>query len=501
MLSFSSPGLKVFQSDSAFNEDEEQSQISPELQQDTLLTLLPPKEIPVKYTTLVAGILKGAIPCMIQFFSALFVNNTTLHYIGLKNDIIQFNGISLALSILNCFSFYIIFHTNIGFNAAASQALGAQKTKLVGLYLHRALVLHFMISIFSYAIICAAPFLFRQIGVRPDITIVAFNFLVMSPGYIIGIIIFDTLKNYLYAHKSFNPSVIAQLIIAVAYWFLNDLLFIKWDMQLKGLILSLTISQLIGVIVLLLYLVVHKPVKIQDTWFCFRRESFKDLWPLAKIMIGVGGMGYIEVFSYRILSFASTYFSSEQMAAFTSFLALGDLYYVLPVGISLPLTVFIGNAMGARDKSKIFKTIKLTFAMSTVLLIALLIVFGFFKYEIFSFYTKDEGVKAIMGDIGILYFITFPADFYQNLLAGVIKGLGKEEKGAKAFVLSLYLVGLPTALILGFVMKLQAFGMWLGNGIGIYCVLILFFVIVIRTDFDTQFDYIITRIKDSTPLL
>src|SRR5690349_20437156 len=69
---------------------------------------------------LTKGMIKCSLPCMIQFFSALFVNNTTLHYISLKDDMDLYNGMSLGLNLISCFSFYVIFHSNIGFNAAAS---------------------------------------------------------------------------------------------------------------------------------------------------------------------------------------------------------------------------------------------------------------------------------------------------------------------------------------------------------------------------------------------
>ena len=197
-----------------------------------------------KSSVLVKKIILSALPAIIQFFSALFVNNTTFHLVSQKNDITLYNGMSLAMNILNCFSFYIIFHTNVGFNAATSQAMGAKNHRLVGLYLHRAFIIQLFFGLVGYGILCGAPFLFGFAGVDKSLTNIAFSYLLLCPGYILGVIIFDTLKNYLYAHEIFSPLVIIQGMIATSYWFLGHYLFIELDMQIWGLIIGITSSQL-----------------------------------------------------------------------------------------------------------------------------------------------------------------------------------------------------------------------------------------------------------------
>jgi len=449
-----------------------------------------------RYSTssLAKGIAKGAIPCMIQFFSALFVNNTTLHYISLKStDLDLYNGISLALNIMNCFSFYVIFHSNIGFNAAASQAMGAKNNRLVGLYLHRAFIIHLIVNTFAYGILLGAPFLFSKMGVNPEFSKVAFSYLLLSPGYIFGVIIFDTLKNFLYVHKIFDPLVYIQIGIAISYWFLADYLFIKKDLGVNGMIFAISASQGVGVLLLLAYFFLFKPKQIRETWFWFEKESFKGLWHLAKVMASVGGMGYVEVFAYRIQSFASMYFASAQTAALTAFLAFGDLFYVLPLGVSFPVITYIGSAMGSRNKGAVLRIIKVTLVMSAVLLAILITVFGIWRTNFFKFYNQDPDVLKVMEEMGLMYFFTFPADFAQTLFAGIIKGTGQEKRGTKFFLLALYLVGVPLALWCAFFFKMQSPGIWLGNGIGLYVATISFGWIIYKTNYQKQFEYIRKR--------
>ena len=214
-----------------------------------------------------------------------------------------------------------------------------------------------------------------------------------------------------------------------------------------------------------------------------------------KIMIGVGAMGYVEVLAYRIQSFASMYFASEQLAALTAFLALGDMFYVFPAGIAFPIITYIGEAMGARNKNTVKKIIKVTILLSIFILGAQMTAFAFLRDYMFSFYTTNVEVKQVMEKMGLLYFFTFPADFAQTLLAGIIKGTGKEKSGTKAFLTGLYLISLPCALVFALYFRLEAPGMWLGNGIGLYFSTLFFAIIVCKINFKEQFDFINSRMK------
>lgn len=443
------------------------------------------------------NILRGAVPSMIQLFSAMFLNNTTLHFIGRKDDMNLFDAISLANNVLSCLSSYIVFHTNIGLNAVSSQAYGANRHKLVGLYLHRALLIHLIINTIMYVLLYNSLYIFNLMGISPAIGQIASNYLMLCPGFIFGIIIFDTVKNYLYAHECFNPPVVCQVIISVVYWFLLKYFLLNFTMKEEGVILALTISQLIGTFLLLAYVHFRRPNGVKDTWFFFEKESFQGLWQLFKIMVGVGAMGYVEVLAYKIQSFAAVYLSDSQMAAFVTFLSFDDLYYVLPVGVAISLTSFIGNAVGSRDKKRVFMIIKSTFLMGIGLLSMLITLFAVFRIQIFNFYTKNVDVKDILFHVGYVYYFFFIADFFQNILAGILKGLGKEREGTKAFLLSVYLVALPFSLILAFHFKLGAMGMWIGITVGVYFALASYTWIFKKTDFQTQANYISQRIKET----
>lgn len=442
-------------------------------------------------------ILRGAIPTMIQLFTALFVNNATLHFIGQTNDTNLFNGVSLANNVLGCFSFYIIFHTNIGLTAASSQAQGALQFKAVGHYLHRALFIHLIVNAIMYVLLFNSSHVFGLMGIEPAVSQVASDYLVLSPIYTIAIIAFDTLKAFLYAQGIFNPQLFCQMVITVSYWFLTKYFVLQLNMRQEGIMLGLTISHVIGAILLFLYIQFRRPVEVSSSWFFFEKESVQGIWPLFKIMFGVGTMGYVEVLAYKILSFVAIYFTSAQMTTFVTFLAIDDLFYVLPVGIAISLTTSIGNAIGSRDKGRIKRVINITLILSSIFLAFLLGVFLLFRKTIFSFYIQNPEIDALLLKVSHVYAAFLVADFIQNIFGGILKGVGKEKSGTKAFLFSAYLISIPISLVLGFYLKLEAMGMWIGATAGLYCVLASYFYIFKTMDFNQQFNFVAKRIKET----
>lgn len=90
-----------------------------------------------------------------------------------------------------------------------------------------------------------------------------------------------------------------------------------------------------------------------------------------------------------------------------------------------------------------------------------------------------------------------------GVLAGVIRGMGRQGIGTIANLGSFYVVGIPMAILLTFVFDWKAFGLWTGVSLGCTVQVILLFVITTHTDFH---HVVATRIgkdrtSESEPLL
>ncbi|KAA8541312.1 hypothetical protein F0562_025275 [Nyssa sinensis] len=89
-------------------------------------------------------------------------------------------------------------------------------------------------------------------------------------------------------------------------------------------------------------------------------------------------------------------------------------------------------------------------------------------------------------------------DGLQCVLSGAIRGCGRQKIGAIINLGSYYLVGIPCAYLLAFVLHIGGKGLWLG----IICALIVqvssLLIITIRTNWEQEAKKATERVSDAT---
>jgi len=77
-------------------------------------------------------------------------------------------------------------------------------------------------------------------------------------------------------------------------------------------------------------------------------------------------------------------------------------------------------------------------------------------------------------------------DGIQGVLSGIARGCGWQKLGAYANLGAYYVVGIPIAVILAFVLHFGGRGLWLGILCGLFAQAILLFIITLCTDWGKQ---------------
>ncbi|GJM89691.1 hypothetical protein PR202_ga05903 [Eleusine coracana subsp. coracana] len=79
---------------------------------------------------------------------------------------------------------------------------------------------------------------------------------------------------------------------------------------------------------------------------------------------------------------------------------------------------------------------------------------------------NDKGVVVYVNAIVPFMCVSVAADSIQGVLSGIARGCGWQHLGAYVNLGSFYLVGIPVALFLGFVLKMEGKGLWMGISCG-----------------------------------
>ncbi|PWK85950.1 MATE family efflux transporter [Fulvimonas soli] len=154
---------------------------------------------------------------------------------------------------------------------------------------------------------------------------------------------------------------------------------------------------------------------------------------------------------------------------------VASLFFMIPLGLAMAITVRVGNAVGRGDARGVryagFCGIALTLltqAVSAALMLGL-------PHAIASLYTRDAGVIALAARLLLLAGLFQFSDGIQVASNGALRGL-KDTRVPMAITLFAYWgVGMPLAWWLAFRHGLGARGMWMGLIAGLSVAALLLF--------------------------
>ena len=85
-----------------------------------------------------------------------------------------------------------------------------------------------------------------------------------------------------------------------------------------------------------------------------------------------------------------------------------------------------------------------------------------------------------------------------SALEGILIGSRRQAKGAICVVIAFFAVGVPVSYVCGFTFKMGAVGLVIGRVVGKVIQLILYSILVIRTDWNEQVDRAMTLVSKIT---
>jgi multidrug resistance protein, MATE family len=157
-------------------------------------------------------------------------------------------------------------------------------------------------------------------------------------------------------------------------------------------------------------------------------------------------------------------------------LNVASLFFMIPLGLAMAITVRVGNAVGRRDATGVryagFCGIGLTLVTQ---LLSASIMLGLPRV-IASLYTRDETVIALAAQLLLLAGLFQFSDGIQVASNGALRGL-KDTRVPMAITLFAYwLVGMPIGWWLAFHVGLGARGIWMGLIAGLSMAALLLFL-------------------------
>lgn len=412
-------------------------------------------------------VLRSSIPVIVAFFLQYSITVTSIFSVGRLGQN-ELASVSLAA---------ITFNVSVSvFNGMATcldtfcpQAFGSGNYPLVGLYFKRCSAMILVVSIPILVFWYYSATVLSYVVPEKELLLLAQTYLRCVSIGVPAYILFETGKRFLQAQGIYKAGQYC-LIIVFPINILSNYLLVWSEPFGLGYIggpISAALSYWLMCIFLFAYIIFINGKK------CWGEDSFKDVfnfneWKrMASYAMNGTAMLLSEFIAFEILTLSASKFGTTSLAAQSICSTLATLAFQVPFGVSVALSTRIGYHVGSENMSAVKLMNKVAYSLALTLGVMMSSLLVCFHTRIPRIFINDASVVEVASQIVKILGVNQFFDCPNVILAGSLRGQGRQHIGSVLNLISYYIFAVPVALILAFTFLLKLQGLWIGIGIGI----------------------------------
>jgi len=427
----------------------------------------------------------------LSLLCVFIVNLISLAYISNLKDAAMIGGIGLGFVCSNCCAYILITSIDQGVNALAAQAHGGNRPDLVALNYHRGLLIQLIIIIPIFLALGFTKEFLVFFGIDPVVAQHAWDYIKFAYPSFVFYGIFDATKSYLFAQKIFSPILKIQFGTMILHIFWSWLFIEKLGMGPAGAGIAKNIFELFNLVLLILY--IKKTNCCQASWVPLAQIDWKNtvaetegIKKFVSFTIPIAAILFLDMACYEVFSILAGQFDENQLAVHVAVANSATLFYSLPLGLSIAIMTYVSHAMGAGQINKAKNYTYCGIVVDIIFTIVFLIFTWIFRSNWAELFSANEETKHLLLGVLNIYLAMIFFDGIQVSLSGTLKGIGKQNAATVGMIVSYYFVALPLIYLLAFELDMQVKGIWLGFLTGIVALLIIYLIILKKTNFRAQ---------------
>lgn len=410
----------------------------------------------------IAAIARSLGPLVLTFVLQFLLQTTTVFVSG-RLGAHELAVVSLALCLFNitALAFYQGMGTSL--DSFCSQAFGAGRPLMVGVYFQRCSLMMMAVTIFPlFPLWWFSGLLLKCMVPSEDLAIQCQTFLRIMTLGCPGLLFFETGKRFFQAQNLFNAGTYALAVSVPIHILLNWLLVLhpKYGLGLPGAPIALSLSFWVTALCLILYGVV---VDGKQCWGGLDLKKATVNWkPMLSLAIPGVVMVEAEYLAFEVLTILAASFGTNALAAQSIGASVGAMAFQIPFAVSVAVTTRIGHYVGHgnTEAAEIVTRIALCFGAFMGLVNFSVLFLG--RTKIAGIYTQDKNVIQIASGVLALAGTNQIFDCLNIVSAGVLRGQGRQKIGSVLSLVSYYCVALPLASIFAFIFAFEVYGLWYG---------------------------------------
>lgn len=380
---------------------------------------------------------------------------------------------ALAAVVLGSTFFFVLFILGSGFAIAVMPLVAEADAEGDEQALRRVTRMGLWLSlIFGFLVqplfMLSGPILFSA-QQAPDIAELSQEYLRIAGLGLVPALLVMVLKSYLAALEHtrvvFWVTVVAVPVNAVVNY---ALIFGNWglpEMGMRGAAIASIIVQFVSLIGVVVYALRALP----------QHQLFARLWrpdwdvftQVFRLGLPIGLTNLAEVGLFAASSLMMGKLGKIPLAAHGGALQLASLAFMIHLGLSNAATVRAGNAMGRKDADHMARGAWVAIVASLLTAFIAVAIFLIFPEQLLGFFIDPEEVQReaiIATGVTLLYVAALfqVMDGAQVMALGLLRGVQDTRGPMVIAAVSYWIIGVPSAYVLGFTFGMGGEGVWLG---------------------------------------
>ncbi|PKA66513.1 MATE efflux family protein 5 [Apostasia shenzhenica] len=392
-------------------------------------------------------------------YSRAMISMLFLGYLGE----LELAGGSLSIGFANITGYSVLSGLAMGMEPICSQSFGANQPKLLALALHRTVLLLLAASLPISLLWLNISRILLCLGQDSSISGVAAVFTTAAIPDLFFLSFLHPLRIYLRSQNITFPITACSAASVALHIPLNYLLVVRLRLGVAGVAIAMAWTNLNTVVSLLLF-VLLAPGPHRAAWVSPTTEAFRG-WPeLLRLAVPTCASVCLEWWWYELMIILCGLLAAPRaaVASMGILIQTTSLVYVFPSSLSLAVSTRVGNELGASRPRRARVAAQVGVASAVVLGLAAMAFTTAIRHRWGRLFTRDPEILELTAAALPIAGLCELGNCPQTTGCGVLRGTARPAKGANINLGSFYLVGMPVAVFMGFVVKFGFAGLWFG---------------------------------------
>lgn len=235
----------------------------------------------------------------------------------------------------------------------------------------------------------------------------------------------------------------------------------------EGAAWATLISRICILIAMVVWLLKAKGMREWIPYRWLRKAHFGDLRSILSVGFPASIQMLCEVTAFSVAGLFMGHFGATALAAHQVAITLASTAFMIPLGLSMALTVRMGETDGAGAKERL-KAIAISgWALAVIYSLLAATVFLVFGRFLATLFIAAPEVVALAQSLLVIVGIFQLVDSFQVVSAAMLRGLRDAKVTALMGFIAYWVVGLPVSAGLAFSLHYGAVGVWWGLAVGL----------------------------------